>query len=219
MNRTTDVVRELAQQVDRATDGDSLQFDLQQIGACLLELVGKVPATHHPLGFCHFELTDQMGLMNARVRVHIWTRESLRDRDDLGAHHAHTWSLASCLFVGSLRDTWYEAHVADGGSFHGIEVDYAKHVVRPTSRRYELDLVRTVDVLPGMVYRLPPGAPHNTDVLSVPCATLVVARESGLHSTTVFSPGALDETRSGERVPLSDKDAAGAICAAFDPNA
>jgi hypothetical protein len=216
MNRTTDILRNLAQQVDRAADGDSLQFDPEQIGSGLLELVGKVPTTRHPLGFCHFELTEELDLPDARVRAHIWTADSLRDRDNLGAHHAHTWSLASCMLIGSLRDTWYEAHAADQGSFHGIEVDYANDVVRPTSQRYELKVVRALDVLPGTVYRLPPDAPHNTDVLTIPSATLVVARESGLSSTPVFSPVALSETRSGERLPLSDEDAAAAIEAAFE---
>jgi hypothetical protein len=117
--------------------------------------------------------------------------------------------------VGSLRDTWFEAHVADDGLFHGIEVDYADHLVRPTSRRYELEVVRTVGVLSGTVYRLPPDAPHSTEVPSVPCATLVVARESGLRSTAVFSPVALDRARSGERVPLSDEDAAEAVKTTF----
>jgi hypothetical protein len=212
----TDILREIAQHVDRAADGDLLQFDPKQSGMALLKLVGKVPSTRHPLGFCHFELTDELELADARVRVHIWTADSLRDRDNLGVHHAHTWSLASCVLIGSLRDTWYEAHAADEGSFHGIEVDYANRVVRPTSQRYELDVVRTLDVLPGRVYRLPPDAPHNTDVLTVPSATLVVARESGLSSTPVFSPVELSETRPGERLPLSDEDAAAAIVVAFD---
>lgn len=215
MNRTFDIVRNVAHQVERASDGDSLQFDAQQVGAGLLAVAGKVPSSRHPLGFYHLELTDQIALTNARVRVHIWTRESLRERDDLGAHHAHTWSLASCVIVGSLRDTSFEARLADDGSFQGVEVDYAEGVIRPTSRRYELEVIRTVDVHPGTVYRLPPEAPHQTDVLQVPAATLVVARESGLRSTVVFSPVALEEMRSGERLPLSEDDTAHAIAATF----
>src|SRR5688572_10510628 len=126
MNRTSEILRELAKELDRARDGDKLQFDRQELGAGLLELVGKAPSTRHPLGFFHFELTDQIGLADARVRVHLWTRESLRERDELGAHHAHTWSLASCVLMGSLRDTSYEARVTDEGSFHGVEIHYGK---------------------------------------------------------------------------------------------
>jgi len=142
----------------------------------------------------------------------------MRERDDLGARHAHTWSLASCVLTGALRDTWYTPRLAQDGSFHGIEVDYDEDVVRPTSRRYELETARTVEVSPGTVYRLPSNAPHQTDVLVVPCATLVVARESGLRSTAVFSAVPLKEGRSGQRVSLRRAEAVAAISAAFGFN-
>jgi hypothetical protein len=70
--------------------------------------------------------------------------------------------------TGSLLDTSFEPRDAQHGTFHAVEVEYPDRAGRPVGRRCELDVVRSVDVAPGMVYRLPEGAPHSTDILSAP---------------------------------------------------
>jgi hypothetical protein len=186
-------------------------FSPRDVGLGVLELIEQVPVTRHPLGFFHFELTKALALPIGRVRVHIWTAASIAGRDEQGMHHAHTWSLASCILVGSLRDTSYAAVPSSDGEFTEVEIYYPEDRLRPTGIRHALQVLRELEVPQGHVYRLDPGVPHNTVITSVPTATLVVARESGRDHTSIYRRDSDDEEKSATRPPVSRGAAVAAV--------
>jgi hypothetical protein len=205
MNPTPNPAAQVAAQIASAADGDVLTFSRREIGLGVLDLIEQVPVTKHPLGFFHFELTEALALPIGRVRLHIWTAASLTERDEEGMHHAHTWSLASCVLSGSLRDTSYEAIPNDDGKFTEVEIYYPADLLRSTGVRHTLRVVRELDVPERHVYRLDPGIPHKTEITSLPTATLVVARESGSDHTSIYRGDGDNRERSAMR-PSARRD-------------
>lgn len=217
MRRTLEPLVELSNRIADAADGDFLDFDVREVGHAVLRLVKDgLPVEQHPLGFLHAELTDALGATGRRIRLHLWTTASLDKQDDLGVHHAHTWTLASCVLVGSIRDISYRASESPEEEFAEIEIDYRHRVAQPTGRLYSLIVSRRIGVQPGFVYRLPDGVPHRTEVTAIPTVTLVVAEESGRQITSIFSTEPFIGTQSLTRPLISPELALREVRVAFD---
>jgi hypothetical protein len=215
MSPIPSILTNLAEQITLANEGDFLDLKMEAIGVEAVGLLSRISANQHPLGFYHLELTAALALPERRVRMHIWTAESIAARDELGSHHAHTWTLASCVLVGSLRDTSYRAIEVGDGEFSATQIHYPEELIKPLDERFSLIPVRSLDVAAGYVYRLPDDVPHNTEVTSLPTATLVVARESGRTHTPIFSRQAQSAQTSAQRRPVMSGDIKRVIAEAF----
>jgi len=201
------VLKDAASRISAAHDGALVEVNVEAIVSTVRDAAADIPATRHPLGFVHFELTDLVSLAERRVRLHVWTPETSRFKDELGSHHAHTWTLASCVLRGGVRDTQYRPILDSLGEFFVSEIDYISEEARPLSDRVRLEVVRAIDVAPGRVYYVPDGVPHQTEITSLPTATLLVAREMGRTATPVYSRTELTQPRPAGRIDLPTPEA------------
>jgi len=208
-------LRRLIDGVAQTPDGGRVTLELSEPISELIANAPDVQVTRHPLGFYHFELTPLFGDVGRRVRLHIWTERSLAERDDLGTLHAHTWHLASCVLIGELIDASYDVVSDPEGEFTEFVVAYDQGSIDPTGASYTLHPIRVRKVCEGEVYCLADGVVHSTDVVTVPAATLVVARETDRRHTSVYARRGDQQRRSTAREQVSPGEGRAVIQAVF----
>lgn len=187
--------------VQRVLDGAGIDGALaRDILSEVAETLPEVPATQHPLGFAHLELTHVLS-RPFRTRLHVWTTETMEWADELGGLHDHTWELNSGVLTGGLTDTYLEPRETHDGQFGAFRIQYGSsgNETRRLGGRWALHEIGSRKVQAGGSYKLPPRVVHRTKVDSFPTSTLVVAKDMGGEGPMVFLPGQAGELPAGKR--------------------
>jgi hypothetical protein len=114
-----------------------------------------------------------------------------------------------------MEDRTFAVEPDEHGEFWTTIVDYKAEKLLPTEDRVMLTETRKVRVSEGQVYRVPEGTPHETSILKLPTATLLVARESGKTRTPIFNRQAIRCVREATRQDVRAHDAVAELRAAF----
>lgn len=148
-----------------------------------------VPASDHPLGFLHIELSGMAELTGGRrLRLHVWDEES-PGPDELGLYHDHTWALRSLVLAGGLQDSLYSVAYNAAGSTEEVMIEYGSEIQRSTeSRRADLGLLVTRQMYAGARYTVDAGIVHSTATLLRPTVTLVMTSLTASKTARVFAP-------------------------------
>lgn len=210
----TEILAAAVAELGASSDGAALPIQPRPILEAVASVIDDITVTQHPLGFMHFELTPLLpSLESRRVRLHLWTQDSLRWADDLGSVHDHNWELNSLVLVGGLVDKVLRAVESEAGSFVATRVTYAVDALEfeDQAGTFELEeeLTRRVDA--GHAYRLRPGLLHFTEVSKVPTATLVEAVTTAAKSALVFRPRNSKSTAKTERPRVMKTDSMAAL--------
>lgn len=150
----------------------------------------EVVASRHPLGFVHCELSPYVDLPGHRLRLHIWSDATNEWIDDAGLKHDHTWGLTSLVLRGSLRDHVLEVVPDTQGDWQFMSVKYGslEDILTPEGSHLTYRVIDTRALIAGDVYALAPGLLHETEVLTRPTVTLVLAAVSPEGSPRLLAP-------------------------------
>lgn len=148
-----------------------------------------VPASDHPLGFLHFELSELAHVTSGgRLRLHVWDEES-PGPDELGLYHDHTWALRSLVLAGGLQDSVYSVAYNPAGSTEEVMIQYGSEIHRSTNnRRADLELLEARRVYAGARYAVEAGQVHSTATLLRPTVSLVMTSPTASTTARVFAP-------------------------------
>jgi hypothetical protein len=180
----------LAEAVAAIEAGRAPAGDARDVLGAVLEQVGSLPVQQHPLGFAHYELSSLFTLdPDRRVRLHVWSERSVEQRDEFGTIHAHNWHLKSHVLVGALEDLIIDAVPRPDGPYRLLRVNYGEdeNTIVPLEGAYEAQTRDSRRVGRGGQYSLEPQVLHETRVLRLPTATLVLARAEGSVDTVILS--------------------------------
>lgn len=158
----------------RASEDTHERIDGNAILQSVFDRRSTLTFSRHPLGFVHVELTGVMDLpVQVRARLHLWDNAA-GTIDVLGDRHNHPWDLTSWLLVGGLEDTTWSSRRVQNGEYIGSRVIYGDR--NRFERVGEFDLVGEVSrvIRPGDIYTIPAGKFHESRVITVPSATLLV---------------------------------------------
>lgn len=173
----TDNLSKVLTMLRGAEDGDRIKFALRAVLDELIKATPNIQATRHPLGFTHLELTEILeSRPGERVRLHIWPSKDAGD--SAGNVHDHTWDLTSIVLFGELHDRDFSPRSTPDGPYRGSRVTYGDVNAFDLVGRYHLDEVRDRRVTAGHVYKVPPRIVHESEVVSVPTVTMVLAHEA-----------------------------------------
>jgi hypothetical protein len=198
-----------------AAEGRRAHLDCHEIIGAVIESIATVSVAAHPLGFFHFELTPLVA-GTSRVRLHVWSSESAKHRDDLGLIHEHTWELASSVLVGRLDDVVLAAEQANNGQYTCARLDYRTNELHQAPGKFNVHARLRRSMGPGETYQLPAGTLHLTEVMTVPTVTLVVAKETSRTSVRIFTRGSLPQSRETIRPPVPDELALGELASTVE---
>lgn len=139
--------------------------------SCRIE---DAPATLHPLGFVHFDITKIAELDDdSFVRFHIWDPR-LAPLDAGGSIHDHAWHLESLILRGSLRNRNFRPEPRRGGAFAATRVTYGEKNSFDSKGHYDLKLVADQTLSAFETYSIPSRLVHESTLLSPRAVTLVV---------------------------------------------
>jgi hypothetical protein len=153
------------------------------------ESTGSIICKQHPLGFAHIELTTA-AQTDFRTRLHIWTEDTARWADKVGALHDHTWELRSAVLIGEVTDEYLTPREETHGTYKAFRINYAEdgNKSEPLAGLWDLDQRGRRTIRAGEAYSLPPRVVHVSTVRVFPTATLVAAVERGGLGPTVYAP-------------------------------
>lgn len=169
----------------------------------------RLEARRHPLGFAQIELSPLVSLpAGTRARLHLWDNAE-GSQDDLGDKHTHVWTLASWVMRGQLSDETYAPEVSVHGPYRGSRVKFGQTNTFPDAGRYQLTLVNERRPSAGSVYTMPADMVHESHVVEVPSATLLLATdvpELVAQGPLVFSPWGAAGSGTSRRVELNGRE-------------